>query len=281
MHGLATGAGGGQRGSSGQPLLVHVGSEAVLCGDRVPCAAVRLDGASTLPSLSPRACPHPAHHTQRQVPTGACPSTAALAGLQSQEPALWLLQSPGSFSGALHAWLASARPCTVPWAEPAAATANPRPGEHQNNLQIDPGDSSASPSHVLLGASVRSSYCLLGEHRGLQPVTGGADPSMTSPWSPGDGRQGHGATEQMAPGLDRWEPCRCLGEPSRPCGAPISHGGGTSRGWGPATCPPAAPLPAARRGGSPEVPRVSGAAPCLVPLLLPGLASGCLSHLSP
>lgn len=104
---------------------------------------------------------------------------------------------------------------------------------------------------------------------------------MTSPWSPGDGRQGHGATEQMAPGPDRWEPCRCLGEPSRPCGAPINHGEVTSQGWGPATCPPAAPLPAARQGGSPEVPGVSGTAPCLVPLLLAGLASGCLSHLSP
>lgn len=81
---------------------------------------------------------------------------------------------------------------------------------------------------------------------------------MTSPWSPGDGRQGHGATEQMAPGLDRWEPCRCLGEPSRPCGALIIHGEVTSRGWGPATCPPAAPLPAARRVGAPRCPVSAG-----------------------
>lgn len=56
-----------------------------------------------------------------------------------------------------------------------------------------------SPSYVLLGASVCSSYCLLGEHRGLQAVTGRADPNMTSPWSPGYGRQGHSTTEQMAP----------------------------------------------------------------------------------
>lgn len=248
-----------------------------------PCRAMARGwmGPARCPASAPRACPHPAHRAWRRVPTGASPSTAALAGLQSQEPALWLLRALGSFSGPLRAWLASAHPRAVPWAEQAAATANLQPGEHQNSLQIDPGDSSASPSHVLLGASVRSSYCLLGEHRGLQPVTGGADPSMTSPWSPGDGRQGHGATEQMAPGLDRWEPCRCLGEPSQPRGAPISHGGGTRWGWGPATRPPAAPLPAARRGGSPEVPRGSRAARCLVPLLLPALASGCLSHLSP
>lgn len=126
------------------------------------------------------------------------PAPTVFERLQSQQPSLWLATAqtvPLRPTNHCQPVLVHAESLGLSRQLPPPCST----GKHQNNLQIDLRDSPASPSHVLLGASVRSSYCLLGEHRGLQAVTGGADPNMTSPWSPGYGRQGHSTTEQMAP----------------------------------------------------------------------------------
>lgn len=88
----------------------------------------------------------PAHHLQGQGAAGHRPelrSPGSAAALPPPCSAAEPTARPGAHtsggsSGPLHASPATARPCAAPWAELAAATANLQPGEHQNNLRIDP-----------------------------------------------------------------------------------------------------------------------------------------------